>query len=290
MSEKLTVLVIGATGNQGGSVVKALLPKGHKIRTITRNPDSDTAKKLIDQGVEVFKGDLTDFDSLVKAAEGVDTIYAMTTSFEDGTEAETKQGMTIADAAKKAGVGHFIFGSVSDADKNTGIPHFESKYKVEEYIATLDMPYTISAPVFFIDNYLAPFMLPTIKEEGKIKQGMPDDRKLQHVSVKNIGEFVAALVERRESVFGKRFNFAGDELTGPEIAEIISKASGKKIAYEGFDPEYMREQNSDMADMYVWFNKVGYSVDIKKLREDFSEVNWQTIEDWAKEQDWSLLD
>ena len=125
---KLSVLVIGATGNQGGAVVQSLLSKGHNIRTITRNPDSDKAKKLTEQGVEVMKGDFSDSDSLLKAATGMDTIYAMTTPFETGTEAEVKQGIAIADAAKKANVGHFIFGSVASADKNTNIPHFDSKF------------------------------------------------------------------------------------------------------------------------------------------------------------------
>jgi len=104
MSTKLSVLVIGATGNQGGSVVQALLPKGYSIRTLTRKPDSPAAKRLTEQGVEVIKGDFSDHDSLVKAATGVDTVYAMTTPFEAGTAEETKQGIAISDAAKKAGL------------------------------------------------------------------------------------------------------------------------------------------------------------------------------------------
>ena len=289
MSKKLSVLVIGATGNQGGAVVQSLLPKGYDIRTITRNPDSDKAKKLTEQGVKVMKGDFSDADSLLKAATGVDTIYAMTTPFETSTEAETKQGIALADVAKTADVGHFIFSSVANADKSTGIPHFDSKYEIEKYIKSLGIPYTVSAPAFFIDNYLAPFMLPALKDEGKLKQGMPANKPLQQVSVKNLGAFVASLVGRREKVFGKRINIAGDEVTGDEVATVLSKASGKKIKYEGFDPEFMRKDNADMADMYKWFNEVGYTVDIKKLHDDYPEVSWQTVEDWAKEQDWSVL-
>jgi len=288
MSEKLSVLVIGATGNQGGAVVHSLLPKGHNIRTVTRNPDSDKAKQLKEQGVEVLKGDFSDPDSLLKAATGVDTVYAMTTPFESGTDAEVKQGIAIADAAKKANVGHFIFGSVANADLKTGIPHFDSKYEVEKHIASLDMPYTISAPVFFMDNHLSPWFLPALKE-GKVKLAMPADRSLQQVSVKNIGAFVAALVERREKVFSKRIDIAGDELTGEESAAILSKASGSEIKYEGFDPEFMRKDNADFAKMFEWFDKVGYSVDIEKLKQDYPEVKWQTLQDWAQEQDWSVL-
>jgi len=284
---KLNVLVMGATGNQGGAVVQAL-SKEHSIRTVTRNPDSDKAKKLKEQGVEVLKGDFSDPDSLVKAATGMDTVYAMTTPFETGVEAETKQGIAIADAAKQAGVGHFIFGSVASADKNTNIPHFDSKFEVEKHLATLDMPYTISRPVFFMDNHLSPWFLPALKE-GKVKLAMPANRKLQQVSVKNIGAFVAALIERREKVFSKRIDIAGDELTGDETANILAKASNKEIKYEGFDPEFMRKDNADFATMFEWFDKVGYSVDIEKLKQDYPEVQWQSLQDWAQEQDWSIL-
>jgi len=289
MSEKLSVLVIGATGQQGGSVVKALLQKGYHIRGLTRKPDSPKALKLKEKGVEVVQGDFSDPDSLVQAATGMDTVYGMTTPFEEGTDAETKQGIVLANAVKKAGVGHFIFGSVANADKQTGVPHFDSKFAVEQHIQTLGINYTISAPVFFMDNHTSPWMLPALKE-GKVKMAMPADRKLQQVSVKNIGDFVAELVEKREAVFGKRIDFAGDELTGEHTAAALAKASGKEITFEGFDPEIMRKDSEDMALMYEWFNKLGYSVDIQKLRQEFPEVEWQNLEQWAQEQDWKILD
>lgn len=288
MTKKLSVLVIGATGNQGGSVVKSLLQKGYHIRTLTRKPDSSAAKRLTEQGVEVVKGDFSDSDSLLKAASGMDTVYAMTTPFEAGPEAETQQGISIVDAVKKANVGHLIFGSVANADRETGIPHFDSKYKVEKHIASLNIPYTISAPVFFMDNYLTPWWLPSLKE-GKLKIAMPADRSLQQISVRNIGAFVAVLVERREKVFGKRFDIAGDELTGDETASILSKASGREIKYEGFDPEFLRKDNEDFAKMFKWFDDVGYSVEIDKLHQDYQEVKWQSFKDWVQEQDWNVL-
>ena len=288
MSKKLSVLVIGATGNQGGAVVRNLLPKGHRIRTLTRNSDSPKAKQLADQGVEVLKGDFADSDSLVKAATGVDTVFAMTTPYESGVEAEVKQGIDLADAVKQAGVGHLVFTSVASADRNTGIPHFDSKYKVEQHIASLKIPYTIVAPVFFMDNWFSPWFLPSI-QEGTLKFAMPADRPLQQISVDNIGEFGAAMIERRDSVFGKRFDITGDELTGEQTVAAISKDSGRTIRYEGFDPEFMRADNADFAEMFSWFNKVGYSADIKSLHKDFPEVQWQNFEDWTQQQDWSVL-
>ncbi len=288
MSKQLSVLVMGATGSQGGAVVRNLLPKGHRIRTLTRNPDSPKAKQLADQGVEVLKGDFNDSDSMVKAATGMDTVFAMSTPYEAGEEAETKQGIALADAVKQAGVGHLVFNSVGNGDRNTNIPHFDSKYKVEQHIASIKIPYTIVAPVFFMDNWFAPWFLPSI-QEGTLKFAMPADRLLQQVSVDNIGAFSAAMIDRREKIFGKRFDIAGDELTGKETVAAISKASGRDIGYEGFDPEYMRADNADFAEMFSWFNKVGYSADIKNLHKEFPEVQWQNFEQWTQQQDWSVL-
>ncbi len=288
MSKKLSILVMGATGNQGGAVVQYLLPKGHHIRTLTRNPDSPKAKRLKEKGVEVMKGDFFDVDSLVNAAKGMDTVYAMTTPFEAGIEEEVKQGITLVDAIKQAGVGHLVFGSVASADQQTGIPHFDSKYEVEKYITSLNIPYTISAPVFFMENLISPWFLPSIKE-GTLKLALPADRPLQHVSVKNIGEFAASLIERRDEVFGQRIDIAGDESNGVEVAALISKVSGRKIGYESFDPELMRADNPDFAAMFDWFNRVGYSADKEKLRRDFPEVQWQNLEDWAQQQDWDSI-
>lgn len=288
MPNKLSVLVMGATGNQGGAVVRHLLPKGHHIRTLTRNPDSPKAQHLAGQGVEVLKGDFTDSGSVVKAAKSMDTVFAMTTPYETGVDAEAQQGIDLVDAVRQAGVGHLVFNSVGGADRNSNIPHFDSKYKVEQHIASTKIPYTIVAPVFFMDNWFAPWFLPSI-QEGTLKLAMPADRPLQQVSVDNIGAFSAAMIERRENVFGKRFDIAGDELTGKETVATISKASGRDIGYEGFDPEFMRADNADFAEMFSWFNKVGYSADIKNLHKEFPEVQWQNFEGWAQQQDWSVL-
>ena len=122
-----------------------------------------------------------------------------------------------------------------------------------------------------------------------MKFGMPADRVLQQISVDNIGAFGAALIERRESVFGKRFDIAGGELTGTEAMEIVSQASGRDIGYESFDPEFMRADNPDFAEMFVWFDRVGYSADISGLRRDFPEVNWENYKEWAKRQHWKVV-
>jgi len=289
MSPSRLVLVTGATGSQGGSVVQALLEQGHQVRGMTRNADSPAAKQLRQQGVEVVAGDFTDPDSLVRAASGVDTIFTMTTPFEEGVNAETAQGIAITNAAKEAGVGHLVYSSVADADKATGVPHFDSKYEVEKHIASSGVPYTIIAPVYFMDNLTAPWTVPDLRQ-GKLAAALPAGRPLQQIAVQDIGAFAAAIIERRDSVFGRRFDIAGDELTGEESAAILSEATGRNIQYESFPPDALRAQSEDTALMYEWFDATGYSADIAGLRHDFPEVTWHDFATWVGQQDWSMLD
>ena len=288
MTKKLSVLVSGATGNQGGAVTQALLASGHKVRALTRNTESSRARQLADQGVELIQGNLDDANSLGRALQGTDSFYLMGSPQEVGVDGETKQGIALADAAKGADVGHLVYGSVANADLDTGIPHFDSKYQVEEHIKTLGVPYTISAPVFFMDNIIAPWALDALKG-GKIMQAMPADRALQQVSVKNIGEFVASLISRREEVFGKRFDFAGDELTGDECATTLTRITGHHVIYEALPVSVVKQQSDDMAAMFEWFDRIGYNVDIPELHRSFSDVNWQSYSQWAASQDWQFL-
>jgi len=288
MSDKRTVLVTGATGKQGGAAVDALLARGHSVVGLTRNPSTDSARGLAARGVSVAAGDFTNPDSLTAAAGGVDTIYAMTTPFEAGVDAEVAQGIALVNAAKAAGVGHVVLGSVASADRATGIPHFDSKYRVEQHLASAGVPHSIVAPVYFMDNLLEPWMVPGL-QDGKLAMALPAERVLQQVAVSNIGAFAASLVERREAVFGKRYDIADDELTGTQAAAIISQASGREISYQGFPADVLRPDSEDMALMFEWFDKVGYTADPAALRRDFPEVPWLTYQAWAEQQDWHAL-
>lgn len=289
MTTPLKVLVTGATGNQGGAVAQALMARGHIVRALTRNTESAAAIRLAAKGAEIMAGDFEDAEGLAKALQGVDTFYLMGSPMEVGVDGETKQGIALANAAKTAMVGHLVYGSVANADLNTQIPHFDSKYKVEQYIKTLAIPYTISAPVFFMDNVIAPWSIDALKT-GKIMQAMPADRLLQQVSVKNIGEFVASLISRRESVFGERFDIAGDELSGNDMARILTETIKHSIQYESFPVSVLKEQSEDMAAMFKWFDNVGYNIDLKKLHNEFPDINWQKYNQWVDAQDWNFLD
>ena len=289
MSQPKLVLVTGATGKQGGAVVEALLIRGHQVRAVTRNSASSAANRLREQGVEIAVGDFTDPDSLVRAARGADAVYAMSTPYEHGAEQEIAQGMTIMDAATAAGVAHCIYSSVAGANRATGVPHFDSKYAVEKHLQASGVPYTIVAPVSFMENLLEPWFVPGLRQ-GKLAMALPATRALQQVAVADIGAFVAAVIERGDTVFGRRFDIAGDALTGEEAAGILSKVTGREVHYEGFSPDVLRAQSEDLALMFEWFDRTEYAADIKGLRRDFPEVKWHRFEEWARKQDWSILD
>ena len=288
MAQSKLVLVTGATGKQGGAVVEALLTRGHQVRALTRNSASPPANRLREQGVEIAVGDFTDHDSLVHATRGADAVYAMSTAFE-GAGKETAQGITVADAAKAAGAAHLIYSSVASANRATGISHFDGKYAVEKHLQASGVPYTVVAPVFFMENLLQPWMLSSLRQ-GKLAMALPDSRSLQQITVADIGAFVAAVIERSDTVFGRRFDIAGDELTGEEAAAILSKVTGREVHYEAFPPDVLRAQSEDLALMFEWFDSTGYAADIENLRRDFPEVKWHTFEEWARKQDWSVLD
>ena len=286
MPDKLNVLVTGATGKQGGHLVRELLARGHSIRALTRKPESPAATALAQRGATIVTGDFEDQESLERAARGVDAVFAMATPFESGEQAETREGINIVRAASTVGVTHLVYSSVAGADRATGIPHFDSKFEIENEIRRSGVPFTIVAPVFFMENFLADFMAAGLAQ-GSIAMALPATRRLQQVALADIAKFTTLVVERRESFLGKRIDIASDELTLTAAAEAISEASGRHIEYTALPIDTVRQWNEDQARMLEWFDSVGYDADIVGLRSLYPEVNWYRFSVWAREQDWS---
>src|SRR5258707_13805979 len=139
MTQSKLVLVTGATGKQGGACVEALLNRGHQVRALTRNPASPAANRLRERGVDIAVGDFTDRNSLVRAAHGADAVYAMSTPYEQGSEQEIAQGITVTDAARAVRIAHFVYSSVASANRGTGVEHFDGKYSDEKHIQESDV-------------------------------------------------------------------------------------------------------------------------------------------------------
>jgi uncharacterized protein YbjT (DUF2867 family) len=286
MSGKLSVLVTGASGKQGGHLVRELLARGHKVRALTRKPESPAAAALAKRGVTIVPGDFEDQGSLERAARGVDTIFAMSTPFESGDKAETREGINMVRAAAGAGVTHLVYSSVAGADRATGIPHFDSKFEVETEIRRSGVPFTIVAPVFFMENFLADWLAAGIAK-GAIAMALPATRRLQQIAVGDIAQFTALVIERRERFLGQRIDIASDELTGATASAAISEVAGRHIEYTALPIDGVRQWNADLARMFEWFDRVGYDADVVGLRSLYPEVNWHRFSVWAREQDWS---
>jgi uncharacterized protein YbjT (DUF2867 family) len=285
MTQKLTVVVTGSTGKQGGAVARGLLERGHKVRAITRNPNSTQAKLLAKAGASLVSASLEDTAAIAKGLEGATSLFAMTTPF-GGTDGEIRQGVAAADAAKAAGV-HLVFTSVGNANRETGVPHFDSKYEVEKYIAKIGVRASILAPVAFMENlYFTKEQL----AKGVYASALPPTRAHAQIAVADIGAVAVRVVEDAGRFTGKRFDLAGDELSGNDAMSILSRVTGRSFAYYQVPLDVVRQRmGEDGAKMYAWFDRVGFAVDRSALRREFPDVTFQDFESWAKKQDWSAL-
>ena len=280
------ILVTGATGQQGGAVARELLAAGHSVRAMTRKPDGDAAQALAALGAEVVAGDLDDTASLAAALDGVWGVFAVQNSWEAGIEGEEEQGKRIAQLAKDAGVQHFVYTSVGGADRKTGIPHFDNKFRVEEKVRSLGFPsYTVLRPVFFMENFLSPWYKPAI-DEGNLAMSLTPDTKLQMIALADIGKYGRMAFEQHDTMNGKAIELAGDDTTMPQAAEIISKASGKLIAFFQVPIEEVRKFSDDFALMFEWFDRVGYDSDIQGNAKEYG-VEPTSLEEWAASASWN---
>jgi uncharacterized protein YbjT (DUF2867 family) len=286
MNRKLAVVVTGATGQQGGAVVKSLLERGHQVRAVTRNTDSAKASELAKAGVTLVRASLEDTAALTKALEGATSLFAMTTPFGGGTQAETRQGISAADAAKAADV-HLVFTSVGSANRQTGVPHFDSKYEVEEHIASIGVRATVLAPVYFMENlYFGKEQL----AKGVYAAPLPSTRQLAQIALADIGAVAVRLLEDPGRFAGKRFDLAGDELTGDGVVAVLSRLAGRPFTYFQVPLDVIRQRMSDdAAQMYAWLDRAGWTVDRAALRREFPDVAFQDFESWVKAQDWKTL-
>jgi uncharacterized protein YbjT (DUF2867 family) len=209
--------VFAATGKQGGSTAEALLDKGVRVRALIRRPDSDEAKALEARGAEVVLADPDRPDTLVPAMQGLTALWFMTTMTpEAGAAAEFPMGKALADAAVEAGVGHIVFSSVGGAERDTGIPHFESKYEVEKYLREMDIKVSVVRPVFFMENLS--FTASVENDEIVVRLPMPDGIPLQMVSVRDIGRAAAAALVNPDSIEDGSADFeATKTLTGGSL-------------------------------------------------------------------------
>jgi len=280
MAENRIVLITGATGKQGGAIVRHLAGHGFTIRAMTRKTDSDAAKALAALGAQVVQGDLDNAGSLETALKGAWGAFAVQNTWEAGVEGEEEQGKRFATLARKAGIQHFVYSSVGSAQRKTGIPHFDNKWRIEETIRGLGFPSrVILRPVFFMENLTSPWFL----NGDKLCAAMDPKTSLQMIAVDDIGKYGAMAFTQASKLNGREIDIAGDAVTMPRAAEILSRALGRKLEFLRVPIEEVRKNSQDMALMLEWFDRVGYNADIAGLETEFG-IRPTSLAAWAGHQ------
>ena len=208
-----------------------MLAKGWKLRVLTRNTNSHAAQALARQGLEVVRGDLEDLSSVLTAAEGVYGLYSVQDFWAVGAKREASRARNVADAAKKTVVKNFVYSSVGGAERNTGIPHWESKREVEKHIRNLGLPAKVIRPVAFMETYYIDQVEIGILK-GKLADPIRGDKPYQTIATDDIGAFVAQAFGRPTEFIGKELEIAGSELTNLEAAKVFSRVLGKPVKFQ----------------------------------------------------------
>lgn len=306
MNDKKIITVLGATGAQGGGLVKAILNDKNsefKVRAITRKIDSEKAIQLARDGAEVVSADLDNVDSLKKAFENSYGVFGVTNFWEHySPEKETQQAKNIAQAAKEAGVKHVIWSTLEDTrnwvplnDNNMPtlmgkykVPHFDGKGEADHFFTNYGVPTTFLLTTFYWDNLLYFGMGPKKNNEGKIIFSLPlGERKLAGIAVEDIGKCAYGIFKSGDKYINKKIGIAGGLLTGDQMANTLSKITGEKIEFNNIPFEVYRGLGfpgaEDLGNMFQFYHDFeDYFSGIRKTDEAKSlNSELQSFEMWA---------
>ncbi|MCC6667537.1 MAG: NmrA/HSCARG family protein [Polyangiaceae bacterium] len=272
MSKKI-IAVVGATGAQGGALVRAIVARGDfAARAITRKPDSDKARALAQLGVEVVAADIDDPASVRKAFAGAHGAFCVTNFWEHfSAEKELAQAGNMAKAAKEAGVAHVIWSTfedtrlrvpLSDARMPTlkekyKVPHFDAKGEANQLFSAAGVPTTLLNTSFYWDNLISFGMGPKKRDDGKLSFVLPmADKKLPGIAAEDIGKCAYGVFAQGGALIGKSVGIAGEHLTGAQMAAALSKAIGQEVVYDYVPPEVYRTFGfpgaDDLANMFQY--------------------------------------
>jgi uncharacterized protein YbjT (DUF2867 family) len=267
MASTKTIAVLGATGAQGGGLVRAILNDsggGFTARALTRDPSSDKAKALAQLGAEVVAADVDDRKSLVKAFDGAYGAYCVTFYWEHfSPEKELAHARNMAEAAKQAGVEHVIWSTLDDTRKlvpldddrmptlmgHYKVPHFDAKGEADDIFREVGVPTTFLLTSFYWDNFIHFGLGPQRGSDGKLALTFPlGDAKMPAIAAEDIGKCAYGIFKRGREFIGKTVGIAGEHLSGSEMAEAMSKALGEKVVYNAVAPEVYRSFDFPGAD------------------------------------------
>lgn len=275
------IFVTGATGNQGGAVVKNLISKGFHVKALVRNPAASSAKLIAQQDVEIIKGDLDDPASYQQHLQESDGVFC-NLSFKDGIEKEIKQGFNLINLSKEKNVKYFVYSSVIGCDLNTGIPHWDSKFKIENYIKSSGINFTILRPSSLYENLLIPQVKSRIIK-GKLVLPTHKNKVQQFISSEDVGSVTTTLFSNPEKYLNSTIILAAEQMDGEQLAVLFSKVMGKEIKFQQLPMIIVRlVMGKGLAKMFRWINNNDalFVKDISALQKEFPGM--LSLEEWIK--------
>jgi len=276
-----TIFITGATGKQGGAVVRHFLQQGFAIKALTRNKHSAKAAWLKRTNVNLIQGNLDDPSTYQPHLKNIDGIFAVL-DYTQGIPREIRQGIDLANSAKENGVKHFLYSSVIGADLPTGIPHWESKFKVETHIKQTGLSYTIIRPTFFYEN----FLIPQVKSrllKGKLVIPLHKNKVQQYISTDDIGRIATRIFLNPDKYSGMTINVASEQMDGIEAAGIFSKVWSKPVRYQQLPGIITRlAMGKDLYKMFTWINNNDalFVKDLDALHREFPQL--ESLESWIR--------
>lgn len=280
------ILVLGATGQQGGSVTAALRAESWAVRALVRNPATDKARALDASGIELVSGDLADPASLRAAMRGAYGLFSVQPSSGQGAaygvsdEDEIRWGKDVATAAGESGVQHLVYSSTNAAGpERSGMGHFDSKSEIESYIRTLDVRSTIIRPSALMEMLLLPGLG---LAEGCVSFFMRPDQPMQFIAAADIGKVVARIFAYPETFRSQTIEIAGDAVSGGQVGQAFTRAAGRPIGYQRF-PDSLLESDRFLGRLanLVDEGRLAGHADLAALRQEFPGL--LTLEQWLVE-------
>jgi uncharacterized protein YbjT (DUF2867 family) len=285
MNNKI-IAVTGATGQQGGAVARKLLSDGWRVRALTRDVNKPAAQALAQAGAELVAGDMDSRSELDAAFQGAYGVFSVQNFWlpNVGFDGEIQQGKNVADAAEAAGIQHIVYSSVGAAHRGMGQKHFESKWIIEQYIQSLNLPYTILRPAAFFDNFN--WERPAISNGNLHGMGLRPEKERQMIAVEDIAVFTALAFAKPAEYLGRTIELSGDALTEQQIADTFTKVIGRPVTLAApagggwASPE-------ESAAMFNFFNGEAYDADINALRKVHPGL--LTFEQYLRRNGWENL-
>ncbi|WP_122049738.1 NmrA/HSCARG family protein [Asaia bogorensis] len=275
---KPVILITGATGQQGAATIREMQRRGHwHIRALVRDPRAPKAVGLAKNGVELAHGDLDDEHSLRVALDGAEGVLSVQSPMKIGPAGEERQGKRLAALAKESGVRHFVQCSAGGVERRSGLPHFESKWAIEQHIASLGLPATILRPAAFMENFSG--MIFRVTMLSMMNTYLRPDQAMQLVSVQDVAWFAAEAFEKPDQYLGRAIELAGDSVTARAAASILRDA-GIRPGLGFTIPSVMRARlPEDFRLMFEWIARDGFRADIPALRREHPAL--LTLEGWT---------